>query len=107
MPKQSESPSGNWRYTGSRRGLFLFGWLRRIAVKDYMSKAETLRNIRILLVIHFGGEHIIRSRINFEISVERLIDHQRFASFRVRGDGKHLVKLIFEMQVFFSDKNFS
>lgn len=107
MPKQSESPSGNWRYTDSRRGLFLFGWLRRIAVKDYMSKAETLRNIRILLVIHFGGEHIIWPRINFEVAVECLVDYQRFAGFRVRGDGKHLIKLIFEMQVFFSDKNFS
>ena len=87
--------------------LLLFSWLRRIAVKDYMSKAETLRNIWILLVIHFGGEHIIWPRINFEVAVECLVDYQRFAGFRVRGDGKHLIKLIFEMQVFFSDKIFS
>lgn len=40
-----------------------------------MSKAETLLNVGVLLVIHFGGKHIIRSRINFEISVERLVDH--------------------------------
>ena len=65
-----------------------------------MSKAETLRNIRVLLVIHLGGEHIIRPRINFEVAVERLIDHQRFAGFRVRGDGKHLIQLVLEMQVF-------
>ena len=49
-----------------------------------MSKAETLRNIRVLLVIHLGGEHIIRPRINFEVAVERLIYYQRFAGFRVR-----------------------
>ena len=107
MPKQSESPSGNWFRYRLSEGLFLFGWLWRIAVKDYMSKAETLRNIRILLVIHFGGEQIIWPRINFEVAVECLVDYQRFAGFRVRGDGKHLIKLIFEMQVFFSDKNFS
>lgn len=48
-----------------------------------MSKAETLRNIRVLLVIHLGGEHIIRPRVDFEVAVERLIDHQRFTGFRV------------------------
>ena len=88
-------------------GLLLFSWLRRIAVKDYMSKAETLRNIRVLLVIHLGGEHIIRPRINFEVAVERLIDHQRFAGFRVRGDSEYLIQLILKVQVFFTDKNFS
>lgn len=38
-----------------------------------MSKAETLRNIRVLRMIHFGGEHIIRLRVDFEIAAERLI----------------------------------
>ena len=107
MPKQSESPSENWFRYRLSEGLFLFGWLRRISVKDYMSKAETLRNIRVFLVIHFGGKHIIRPRIDLEVTIERLIDHQRLTCFRVRGDSKHLIKLIFEMQVFFSDKNFS
>ena len=88
-------------------GLLLFGWLWRIAVKDYMSKAETLRDIRVLLVIYFGGEHIIRPRINFEVAIECLVDHQRFAGFRVHGDGKHLIKLVLEVQVFFADQNFS
>ena len=46
-----------------------------------MSKAETLRDIGVFLVIHFGGEHIVRPRINFEISVERLIDHYLLQSF--------------------------
>ena len=59
-----------------------------------MSKAETLRNIGVLLVIHLGGEHIIRPRINFEVAVERLIDHQRFAGFRVRGDSEYLIQLV-------------
>ena len=59
-----------------------------------MSKAETLRNIRVLLVIHLGGEHIIRPRINFEVAVERLIDHQRFAGFCVRGDSEYLIQLV-------------
>jgi len=77
--------------------VFLFGWLRRIAVKDYMSKAETLRNIWILLVIHFGGEHIIWPRINFEIAVECLIDHQRLTGFRVRGDGENLIQFVLEV----------
>ena len=62
-------------------GLFLFGWLRRIAVKYYMSKAETLRDIRVFLVIYFGGEHIIRSRVDFEITIECLIDHYLLQSF--------------------------
>ena len=56
-----------------------------------MSKAETLRNIRVLLTIHFGGEHIIRSRVDFEVAVECLVDYQRFAGFCVRGDGKNLI----------------
>ena len=78
-------------------GLLLFGWLWRIAVKDYMSKAETLRDIRVFLMIHFGGEHIIRPRINFEVAIERLVDHQRFAGFCVRGDGKHLIQFVLEV----------
>ena len=72
-----------------------------------MSKAETLRDIGVFLVIHLGGEHIIRSRINFEVAIERLVDHQRFAGFRVRGDGKHLIKLVLEVQLFVADQNFS
>ena len=72
-----------------------------------MSKAETLRNIRVLRVIHFGGEHIIRPCINFEVAVECLINYQRFAGFCVRGDSKHLIKLVLEVQVFFADQNFS
>ena len=72
-----------------------------------MSKAETLLNVGVLLVIYFGGEHIIRSRVDFEITIECLVDHQRFAGFRVRGDGKHLIKLVLEVQVFFADQNFS
>ena len=71
--------------------VFLFGWLRRISVKDYMSKAKTLRNVGILLVIHFGGEHIIRPRVDFEVAVECLVDYQRFAGLCVRGDGKNLI----------------
>ena len=71
-----------------------------------MSKAETLRNIRVLLVIHLGGEHIIRPRINFEVAAERLIDHQRFAGFCVRGDSEYLIQLVLKVQVFFTDKNF-
>ncbi len=67
--------------------------------KDYMSKAETLRNIRVLLVIHLGGEHIIRPRVDFEVAVERLIDHQRFAGFRVRGDSEYLIQLVLKVQV--------
>ena len=65
-----------------------------------MSKAETLRNIRVLLVIHLGGEHIIRPCINFEVAVECLIDHQRFAGFRVRGDSEYLIQLVLKVQVF-------
>ena len=72
-----------------------------------MSKAETLRNIRVLLVIHFGGEHIIRPRIDLEVAVECLVDHQRFAGFGVRGDGEHLIQLVLKVQVFLSDQNFS
>ena len=75
----------------------LFSWLRRISVKYHMSKAETLRDIRVFLVIHFGGEHIIRPCINFEVAVECLIDYQRFAGFRVRGDGKHLIQLVLKV----------
>ena len=78
-------------------GLFLFSWLRRISVKNYMSEAESLRNVRVLRVIHFGGEHIIRPRINFEVAVERLIDHQRLAGFRVRSDGEHLIQLVLKV----------
>ena len=88
-------------------GLLLFSWLWCIAMKDYMSKTETLRDVGVLLVIHFGGEHIIWPRINFEVAVECLVDYQRFAGFRVRGDGKHLLQFVLAVQVFFSDKNFS
>ena len=72
-----------------------------------MCKAETLRNIRVLLVIHFGGEHLIRPRVDFEVAVERLIDHQRFDCLCMRGDGEDLIQFSFEVQVFLTDQNFS
>ena len=77
--------------------VFLFGWPRRIAVKNHMGKAETLRNIWIFLAVHFRSEHLIRPRINFEIAVECLIDHQRLAGFCMRGDGEDLLQLVLEV----------
>ena len=36
----------------------------------------------------------MRPRVDFEVAVERLIDHQRFTGFRVRGDSEYLIQLV-------------
>ena len=57
-------------------------------------------------MIHLGGEHIIRPRVDFEVAVERLIDHQRFAGFRVRGDSEYLIQLVLKVQSIFHRPEF-
>ena len=46
----------------------------------------TLPDLRILFMIDFFHEHVVRAGEEAYVVIEGLVDHKRFAGFGVRGD---------------------
>ena len=52
-----------------------------------------LLDLRVLLVIDFFHEHVVRAGEEAHVVIEGLVDHECFAGFGVRGDADDAIQI--------------